>query len=75
MGQDQIAKFCAHLGFVKQFQTQCDKTQWWAIVHRRKLHSVARWSSKHDRILSAQRLAEEFLHTALTRNSGRCIVL
>ena len=45
-------------------QSKCDHMQWWAITNRRRLHGLARLSSRQDRIQSAQQIAENFIDAA-----------
>ena len=59
---DSFAAYC-------QMQQKCDQIQWWAIVERRNLHTIARWSSRNDRLESAKQIAENFLHAAANGTS------
>ena len=52
-----------------QMQLRCEKLQWWAIVERRNLHSLARWSSRNDRLNTARQIAESFIHATSTGSS------
>eukprot|EP00438_Fugacium_kawagutii_P015143 Skav220612 [mRNA] locus=scaffold507:296315:302257:- [translate_table: standard] len=48
---------------------KCHVTQWWAIVHRRRLHGLARSCSRQDRVRHTEQLVQDMIAAGRIKDS------